>query len=262
MKRSFGTRAIGGPRTAGSGPSAPVGATLAIADQADGTGATATIGGAAGYSNDVLVYQFSGSAGGLTLVDTFTRSGNGTLDLVLEPGSYFAELVSDDFAAAGPVFFAVTGDDQSDLGDILAAAAAQVQAIGLAGIDSVNVRMKKFAWRRAESIPIPGVLVCPRDEQFPNLGTNASDDTGYSVQISAVAASNSDNSLAQNNRLLAWRMAIAERFREKRFASLANDADQFTTRIEPGPVIDRAAFEAGYDATTVYLRVWVRKGRP
>lgn len=105
MLANFGLGRGFSPST--SSPTVPD-ATLSVVDQLDGTGATATIAGTVGGSdNDIRVYNAGGN-GVLGLVDTFTRSGNGTVDLVLDPGAYLAELVSDDYNAAAPVLFVVT----------------------------------------------------------------------------------------------------------------------------------------------------------
>lgn len=105
MPRVFQCRTLGGQIAGGGSGTPPVGATLVLVDQMDGTGATATIGGAAGYSNDVVVYSLAGN-----VIGTFSRSGNGTVDLVLAVGAYTAELVSDDFATGNVDYFRVTGD--------------------------------------------------------------------------------------------------------------------------------------------------------
>lgn len=147
----------------------------------------------------------------------------------------------------------------SDLGTILAAVQTAAQALSLTGINSADIKIKKFAWRRGD-ITVPGVVICPIQERLPNEGTNAADDTDYGVQVSAVVTSNSDNSLDAASQLLEWRKLLIERFREKRITSISG-LDHYTTRVEPGPVIDAAAFAAGYDATTIYLRVKTRKVR-
>jgi hypothetical protein len=247
-----------GPLGAGGGscPVPPVGVTLSIVDQADGTGATATIAGAAGYTNDVYVYSF-GADGTLTDEGTFTRSGNGTVDLVLATGMYFAVLANDDFFASTPAFFAVTGSAQSLYGDLLAAVQTTLISLGLSGIAS-NVLLKKFVWLR-DGTTYPAAFVCPYNEQWPNQGTNASDDTGYGISIALVRATNRDNTLAQDDLLLDWRETVRKAFRSQRIAGVSSA--HYTTLVEPGPVFDPAIFGNQYDATFLTLRAWARESR-
>jgi hypothetical protein len=94
----------------GSPPAAP---TLAIADNHDGTGATAAIAGSTpGSTNAVYVAAALGLAGSAPGTLTGTRSGDGSLALGLENGLYAAWCVSTlagQTAASNPFFFAVTG---------------------------------------------------------------------------------------------------------------------------------------------------------
>jgi hypothetical protein len=250
--RGFGTTTGGG----GSCPVPPIGASLTVVDQADGTGATATIAGAAGYSNDVYVYSFAAD-GALTLEDTFTRSGNGTLDLVLSTGMYFAVLANDDFFASTPAFFAVTAAAQSLYGDLLASVQTTLISLGLAGIAS-NVLLKKFVWFR-DGVTYPAAFVCPYNEQWPNQGTNASDDTGYGISIALVRATNRNNDLAQDDQLLVWREIVRKAFRSQRISGVSTA--HFNTLVEPGPVFDPASFGSQFDATFITLRAWARETR-
>lgn len=145
----------------------------------------------------------------------------------------------------------------STLGDILEAVKTTITALDLPDIAS-NVLLKKFPWRR-DDVATPAVLIAPQAEQLPNLGTNASDDTGYGVQVVIVRVSNNDLSLAGSDQLLAWRDAIIKAFREKRISGIAGS---YHTTIEPGPMFDQPAFWTNYDASTLLLRAWVREARP
>lgn len=256
MMSNFGLGQGFGPITSGGGGTPPVGATLVVVDQQDGTGATATIAGAAGYTNDVYVYSFAAD-GTLTLEDTFTRSGNGTLDLVLGVGMYFAVMANDDFFASTPAFFTVTDAAQSLYGDLLAAVQTTLISLGLAGIGA-NVLLKKFVWFR-DGVTYPAAFVCPYNEQWPNQGTNASDDTGYGIAITLVRKSNRDNDLADGDQLLSWRETVRKAFRSQRIGGVSTA--HFNTLVEPGPVFDPFSFGNQFDATIIYLRAWARESR-
>lgn len=256
MMSNFGLLQGFGPLTGGGGSTPPVGATLSVVDQGDGTGATATIAGAAGYTNDVYVYSFAAD-GTLTLEDTFTRSGNGTIDLVLGVGSYFAVMANDDFFASTPDFFFVTDDAESLYGDLLAAVKTTLLALALPDIGA-NVLLKKFVWFR-DGVTYPAAFVAPYNEQWPNQGTNASDDTGYGIAITLVRTSNRVNDLAADDQMLSWRETVRKAFRSQRIGGVS--ADHYTTLVEPGPVFDPASFGNQFDATIIYLRAWAREGR-
>jgi hypothetical protein len=256
MMSNFGLGQGFGPITTGGGGTPPVGASLTVVDQQDGTGATATIAGAAGYSNDVYIYSFAAD-GTLTLEGTFTRSGNGTVDLVLTTGMYFAVLANDDFFASTPAFFTVTAAAQSLFGDLLASVQTTLISLALPDIGS-NVLLKKFTWLR-DGTTYPAAFVCPYTEQWPNQGTNASDDTGYGIAITLVRTSNRDNALASDDQLLDWRETVRKAFRSQRVISVSTA--HFNTLVEPGPVFDPASFGNQFDATIIYLRAWARESR-
>ncbi len=256
MMSNFGLLQGFGPLTGGGGGTPPVGASLTVVDQQDGTGATATIAGAAGYTNDVYVYSFAAD-GTLTLEGTFTRSGNGTLDLVLTTGMYFAVLANDDFFASTPAFFTVTAAAQSLYGDLLASVQTTLISLALPGIGS-NVLLKKFTWLR-DGVTYPAAFVCPYTEQWPNQGTNASDDTGYGISIGLARASNRVNDLAADDQLLAWREIARKAFRSQRIINVSSA--HYNTLVEPGPVFDPASFANQFDATFITLRAWARESR-
>lgn len=250
--RGFGTTTGGG----GSCPVPPIGAALTVVDQQDGTGATATISGAAGYANKVYVYSFAADES-VTLVDVFTRSGNGTLDLTLGVGMYFAVMANGDFFASTPAFFSVTAAAQSLYGDLLAAVRIKLISLGLAGIGA-NVLLKKFVYFR-DGVNFPAAFVCPYNEQWPDAGSNARDDSGYGISICLARTSNHANELAQDDRLLDWRETVRKAFRSQRIAGAG--ADHHTTKVEPGPVFDPASFGNQFDATFLTLRAWAREPR-
>lgn len=64
--------------------------TLTIVDQADGTGATATIAGSGGLAMTVYTQTFSGDLGAGVWTVSGTRTGDGDVDLSLAAGHYFA----------------------------------------------------------------------------------------------------------------------------------------------------------------------------
>lgn len=235
--------------------------TLAIADDRDGTGATATLaGGGVAAANVVSVYAF-GNGGAMTLVDTFSRVGNGTVPIDVDPGAmYVGVLTSDDVFSGVPVFFPATDASDAILGDLLASIQTDAIAAALPEI-SANVLLRKFPWQ-TDGITLPALLVSPIREQLPNLGTNASDDTLYGVQLSAFwAGDKSDNSLAEDSVVLDVRDKLLKRFREKRIPNITQ-GDSYRTTVEAGDVFDADLFKkTGKYATVLLLRCYVREVR-
>ena len=233
-------------------------ASLTIADNQDGTGATATITGSGGAAaNLVSVYSFSATAL-MALVNTFSRVGDGTIAVDVDPGATYVGVLTEDAALVDvPVFFPATSAPQSLYGDMLAAVQTTLISLGLSGIGS-NVLLRKFPWYR-DGTTFPAAFVCPFNEQWPNQGTNASDDTGYGISICLARTSNRDNTLAQDNLLLDWRETVRKAFRSKRLAGV--NERHFVTNVEPGTVFDPASFGNQYDATFITLRAWAREAR-
>lgn len=103
----FGELPSGG---GGGGPIDPC--TLAVADLANGTGATATItlSDNGSVTNEVYVGLWTGESS-LNFEVEGTRTGNGTVSLTLAVGNYFAYVLSEDddaYAVSNFVFFRVT----------------------------------------------------------------------------------------------------------------------------------------------------------
>ena len=65
-------------------------ATLAVVDKADGTGATATVAGTGGAGATVFVAQVTGALGSPTWATGGTRTGDGTVNLSVATGLWFA----------------------------------------------------------------------------------------------------------------------------------------------------------------------------
>ena len=82
------TRGLGAYGGSSTAPLTPV---LTVADNGDGSGATATISGvASGDSIAVLTSPWKTSGGGLPLTSQGTRTGNGAVSLPVANGTYLA----------------------------------------------------------------------------------------------------------------------------------------------------------------------------
>jgi hypothetical protein len=259
-KRTFLTRTLGGPAGSGSGSTAPIGASLSIVDQADGTGATATIAGAAGYANKVLVYTLDT----FELVGTFTRSGNGDVDLILAAGRYFGVLTCDDFYATAANFLVtdvVASYDETLHDQVLSA----VQALGLAGIDLANIKKGKHPVPQiayAEGV-LAGVLVAKVGEQFVRK-YNSADDVGYGYLVACWTAVNKLSNTANLESHQKWRQQINRAFNITPTNVPIPHPLVTNITVEPAsPVLfsPEALFKFNTDVTAQVIRVFIRQPR-
>jgi hypothetical protein len=166
-------------------------------------------------------------------------------------------MANDDFFASTPAFFFVTDAAESLYGDLLNAVKTTLISLALPDIGA-NVLLKKFDLLK-DGETFPAAFVCPANEQWPNQGTNASDDTGYGILITLARKSNRILDLAQDDQLLAWRETVRKAFRSGRISGVSSA--HYNTLVEPGPVFDPRAFGNMYDATVIYLRAWARESR-
>lgn len=129
----------------------------------------------------------------------------------------------------------------------------------LTGI-TTNVLLRRFPYVR-DGVTLPAVLVCPLPETINDKGgTNASNDIGYGVQVTAAQASNQKLDDTNLDRLLQWRESIRTLFHNKRLSGAGNTV--WIVKVEPGPVIDPQAWASMMDATTLILRVMSREAIP
>ena len=112
-----------------SAPSVP---SLTVADQADGTGATATVSGGDATATHTVKYAAYGST---SWTEGGSRTGNGTVDLAITTlGYYWAVCEAEEngaTAVSAPVAFAVTAGTESLLEQVMDAVAAELNGLGL-----------------------------------------------------------------------------------------------------------------------------------
>lgn len=252
-------------RTAGQllrgwGPIATSTPTLAIADNADGTGATATITGAAtGATVEVFTVAVDDDFSSQTAVSGGSRSGNGTVSLDLDPGPYWAFAVAT-LGGASAVsnivyFFATTGDDATHQ-RILEAVQSTIRNLSLSGIDSANVLVRATPWDR--NLTKPCVVIAPLQEQMPaNEGTNTKDQIGYGVIVTFAKATNEDVTTSRNA-FLEWRRRAAAAFRNQRLSGVS---EVYRCTIEPLPVLLGSAFDKGLDLGGFVIRALAYEAR-
>ncbi len=259
----------------GAATTAPASPTLAVADNGDGSGATATISGAGGdVTLTIYVLPFDGlEVEGATWRSCGSRASNGTLNLTLSTGHYFGYALAVDSgggAASNVVYFSVTSGGESVLFQCLQSAQARIQAILLPGLTSGNVIVRKLPLDRyvgsGQPTTFPAILLTPVVERMPPLsGTVNFDDVTYGVLCTIVDRDNQEPTLAANlPRYTLWREKIARAFRNQRLAGvvLADGSNPIiNAEVDPGEQLIPAAWSANLYASALLLRFVSREPR-
>lgn len=246
-------------------PAAPDTPTLSLADNGDGTGAVATVASSSsGSSNVVSTVPVDGDLGGGTdWTAGGSRTGDGTVSLTLDPGYYWARVVStlnSQTAVSIPIYFVVTSGDDALFKQCLDAVLARLQGMTFSGINSSNFFLRKLPWNRKVSASEgkPATFITPVPEkQSAREGTNNCDDIGYGVAIVVVSVSNEDlvNNLGRNT---LWRQQINKAFRNQRLPGVVGN---YRCEVEPGSVFNPSFFGANYDVFSLTIRCWCRETR-
>lgn len=230
-------------------PAAP---TLTIADNADGTGAVATVAGAdGGTTNEVYTQAVNGELGTTTWTSGGSRSGNGTVALALAKGYYWAyckSTLAGSDAISTFVYFNVTDAEQAYLYQIFTGVQARIQALSLEDIADTSIVIRKLPLDRNlvtlpqaksifHSVTLPAIMITPSVEQF-NLreGTNLREDIRYSVLITIVDVDNQEPTLiADLPKYLKWREQIRRALVNQYLPGITNGAmcDQYVPQELP-----------------------------
>lgn len=223
--------------------------TITITDNADGTGAVATIaGGNAGATNSVYVSSWDGELGATSWMLAGSRTGNGTVNLSLAKGYWWTHCKSD---VSGVVeltnleYFAVTDSVEAVMMRCMRAVKARVQGMTLAGVDNANiVIVKAFSERiigEGQTYKFPCIQIGPFAGENMNFleGTNARDDVGYPVMVIVFDKGNQDYSEADLPAVTKWREQIARAFRNQ---YLVGVPEVFLTACEPQVILAREMF--------------------
>ncbi len=239
-------RGDGGIGTYTDGGEALVTPTLAVADQADGTGATATITTSdTAATNAVWVYQVDGELGAGTWTSEASRTGDGTVDLTLGVGLWWAKCVStksSQTAASNLVYFRVTSGSTAMQVQCINAVQARIRLLALTSIPDAQVITREVP-TPDRNVTLPSVQVCPgvQEKIDPSAGTTHRDDVGYPVTVYLMAAQNQDATIAARN--LLWRERIIGAFRSQPLGTVDG---VHICNIEPGPI-----------ATGFYANLWL-----
>ena len=242
--------------------------TPTVVHQADGTGATATVAdGDAGATHTIFTQAFDGALGTGTWTDSGDRLGNGTVDLSLSAGHYFAyaQAVEDAESAVSTVvyFVATTGSDSTHF-QILEAVQAVIKTLTLAGVADDSVVVKKLPLERVVELPdgvaLPAILITPQREIMPpTAGVTSFDDVLYGVLLTMIEADNQEDTLALNLDVVTlWRQRIAQAFRSQGLSAVAT---VYTATVEPADVVIPAAWNANLLGSAMLIRFTNREPR-
>lgn len=241
--------------------------TLTLADNADGTG-TATVAGATSGSTNAL---YAAPWGGGFVPSDFTpagsRVGNGTIAIALAAGYYWCYVLS---TLSGQTAISlvhglrITDGELSIHEQCLDAAAAKIAALDMEPPwTAIKIIKQKFPWNRGvllEKDELAAIWVTPLNDQIRPV-LNQADDFGLGVQITAAQKTNQHLTDGLTADLLCRQQLINAFLPVAGQAALAGVAEVHDVRIEPGPVIDPAAFGAQYDVSAFVIRCFNRRTR-
>lgn len=221
---------------------------LAIVDNLDGTGATATVQGTAALDvNEIWVQPLTGElgAGGWTL--SATEQGDGPVPLPLAVGYYWAYCLSDATGVqtlSNLVYFRVSVASDPVLYRCLLATHARIAALTLAGFAIENLLIRKAPGDRdigsGETYSFPAIQISPGSSESmdASAGTNRRDDVIYPVLVTILAADN-QNQEQNFSRYLGWRERIARAFRNQ---PLVGVEEVYQCEISPQDIVEPQAF--------------------
>lgn len=266
FSRTFGNNTGSG----GGGGTPPTAPTLAIADNADGTGGVATIsGGDAGSTHTLYSQAVDGELGTSTWTSRGSRSGNGTITITLSgsftTGYYWWRVVAsnaDGEALSNLVYQPLTSGTTAVLYRCLTGVRSRIQGLSLSGIASTSVLIREVPsdrYFKSGDIALPGVVIAPvlGEQMNPLLGTNIRDDVGYPIGVFIVAASNQNLTPAAGN--YKWREQIARAFRNQRLPGVS---EVWNCQVEPSAITDPGAWErANLFVSAMTLRFFSREVR-
>lgn len=242
--------------------------TISLTDNADGTGAVVTVAGStSGSTNAILAAQWAGGFVGQSYASYGSRTGDGTVTLALGPGYWHVYCRSTKAALDGAVSLVggvrVTEGEEAVWFQCLDAIVAKLQALSLPPPwQSEPIVSRRFPWNRGTITPDikAGIFVPPLSDQY-RQSTNQSDDWGLGCQVTAVQASNMGLVSGMSAHLLCRQQLVNALLPVAGQAALAGVSDVMNVIIEPGPVIDPAAFQNQYDVGAIVARCITRQAR-
>jgi hypothetical protein len=226
-----------------SGATPPTAPTLAMSDNADGTGGAATIsGGDAGSTHTVYSQTVDGELGTDSWTSRGSRAGNGTVNVAPGNGYYWWKVVagsSGGESVSNLVYQPMTSGTDAVYERILTGVLSRIQGLALDGVANANIVIRKVAWDRdtgsGKAYAYPSIQLSPGVRETINslAGTNDKDDIGYPVLVSILDLDN-QNQTTNRARNLLWREKIVKAFRNQRLPGVT---EVFNCVVEPNAVV-------------------------
>ena len=237
--------------------------TLALVDDADGAGATATISGStAGTTNTVYTTRWLGGFVNAAFVAAGNRAGDGALALTLPLGYHWAYVSStkageDGVVSAMGSVRATDGED-SDWKQCMDAIVAKIQTLSLSGLLPANVEGGKFPLDR-EDLSKPAILVGYIREAGISLVYSATDQIPLDFQVSLLKTN--DRSNAIEDQFPKWREQIRNAFSPTTDTGLPAVPRVISTQVIPGDFYNFPEWKAGYDTGALVIRCLTQVNR-
>jgi hypothetical protein len=222
--------------------------TLTIADNADGTGAVATIAGELGATHAVHVAGWPGSS----FAEAGSRVSDGVVALEVPPGPHWAYVLSilgEQSAVSAMAHFRATDGTKSVLDRCLSAVREVIAGLALDGFTADQVKVQKFPWNTSGASE--GIFVCMPVPETNKPSSNLRNELGYPVQVVVCHASNNHLTSDIDKHTL-WREQIRKAFD---FQPLFGVPEVQYCQVEPGVVYDWTMFSQGmYDVQSLIVR--------
>lgn len=242
---------------------------LAITDNADGTGGVATVSGVGLATVTLDVGHFGGVPGPVAFDHEYTRVNDGTIPLPLSPGFYFAyatvSLIAGQISLFGMQYFALTKAADAVQYRAMQAVRARLQSMLLDGIDPASIVVKKIPLPRIVdprglAVPMPAIIVSPVKESLDaKAGVNALDDVTLPVLVTLVEPDNQEATLAANlDRHTKWRERIERAFHNQRLPGVP---EIYVGAVEPGNPLDGPSWSNNLYASGLLLKFTARVPR-
>lgn len=226
---------------------------IAVADNADGTGGTATITGSAGGSVSVAAGRVASGAGLIALPTVGSRTGNGTLALSLSRGLWFA-YAKEGASISSLYLFNVT--------DGLDAVATRVRRVVADTIRLLTISPARNVYEQIApddtNIVLPCVMLTTEGEsESDESKLNTVDDWGRPVKVLiADRATHLDHGKLPLYET--WRQAIMRCFVNQQLIGVPESK---ICRIEPLQIADPKIKEYGYMVAGFVVRAVTREPR-
>ena len=145
---------------------------------------------------------------------------------------------------------------------LLADAVVMVKHLALAGITEASIKEIWLPEKSAKfAATLPAIHVSPFGQETFGEGTNRGDDIQYPIGIYMMDDANRGSTTEIDERLL-WREKILDHFIHNRLSVALTNAVICDQLIEPGPIVDNAAwYGRNIWLSALVVRVMVRKRR-